>query len=287
MLVTDLYNVGGLPNIFIDNLLKVCPDCETPLVITDSLKELYCPNPHCMGKASQRLLALLTDLGVKNMGESRCIAYIDEMGTSNPYVILSYTPEQGAVGGMSEEFMSGIYEQINAHRRMMLWEYVRMGNLPCLRDSARNIFCEYYNLDDFYADLERRGVDLIQEKLGIRKEVISTRALNIYDTLISYRSDLEEYIGYVDIIVPEVTLNICISTSVGEGFSSKQDFIAKMNERYQGVHLNFLSSVTKDCDYLIWSGVGTPTSKVQRARKYGIPILSGAEFEAVLKDGSF
>ena len=79
-------------------------------------------------------------------------------------------------------------------------------------------------------------------------------------------------------------MNICISTAVGAPYKSKQDFVAQMNARFSDkVHLNFLGSVTKDCEYVVWSKEGAPTSKVKKAEKYGIPVLTGAEFEAMLQ----
>lgn len=292
MLVKELELSGKLPQQFIDILPKVCPDCGADMVISDTLKELSCENPYCKGKVAQRMTAMLIDMGVKNMGESRCLKFIEETGLNYPSAILQWEPKFGDIGDLSEEFLTGIKKQIDEHRTMMLWEYVKYSNIPYLRDTARELFKEYNDLKQFYAIMESKGdaaVVFIQEILGIKESgVLSVRALNIYQSLVIYKEELIEGLKYVNIIVPDKTLNICISTSVGQGYANKADFANQMNQRYGNkCHINFLSTVTKNCDYLIWSKIGAPTSKVKKANSYGIPILTGAEFEDMLARGSF
>ena len=292
MLVKELELSGKLPQQFIDILPKVCPDCGADMVISDTLKELSCENPYCKGKVAQRMTAMLIDMGVKNMGESRCLKFIEETGLNYPSAILQWEPKFGDIGDLSEEFLSGIKKQIDEHRTMMLWEYIKYSNIPYLRDTARELFKEYNDLKQFYAIMESKGdaaVVFIQEILGIKETgVLSIRALNIYQSLVIYKEELIEGLKYVNIIVPDKTLNICISTSVGQGYANKADFANQMNQRYGNkCHINFLSTVTKNCDYLIWSKIGAPTSKVKKANSYGIPILTGAEFEDMLARVSF
>lgn len=287
MLVKELKDKTDLPEEFINLLPSVCPDCGGDMQISDTLRELSCTNLYCWGKASQRMVSFLQDLGVKNMGESRCIDLINTFQVTNPFFLFHYDVEEhGTIGNMSEEFCQDIVDQMDEHRTMMLWEYVKYANLPYLRDSARNIFSDYNDLEVFYDDLEQDGIDLIQNKLGIKdmEDDVSIRALNIYKTLIRYKDELFEYIDDVTIIQPNRVFNICISTSVGGGYNSKADFVNKMNTEYANkCHINFLSSVTKDIDYVIWSGVGGATSKVKKAEKYGIPIVNGVQFEEILR----
>lgn len=287
MLVKDLIVGGRFPKQFCDVLPTSCDVCGADTEINASLTILKCSNPYCGCKASQRLLSMLKDIGVKNFGESRCLQFLNHFRITNPYAIFAYSVEEdGLIGNMSQEFCENLEEQVDQHRSMLLWEYVKIGNLPNLRDSARFIFNGYTDLNSFYDDLEDGGVLFIQERLGIKgnEDDLSVRALAIYDSLQMFKDDLLAYIDFVDIISPRTILNICISTAVGNGYSSKADFVSKMNERYGSfVHLNFLSSVTKDCDYVIWSKAGAPTNKVSKARKLGIPILTGMEFEMQIR----
>lgn len=291
MLVKNLASSNDLPKAFIDLLPKVCPDCGADMVISETLRELSCENPYCRGKVAQRMAAMLADMGVKNMGENRCMEFIDNTDLAYPSAILQWTPEYGDIGSLSTDFLTGIKNQIDSHRKMMLWEYIKYSNVPYLRDTARELFKNYHNLVEFYGVLESygdSGVFFIQRLLGIsgNDNGVSVRALNITSTLNLYKEELIAGLDFVEIITPNKTINVCISTSVGQGYQNKADFVNQMNQKYGDVcHINFLSAVTSSCDYLIWSKVGNQTTKVKKAIANNIPILTGAEFEEKLAKG--
>lgn len=301
--VKDLDN-STLPQAFIDVLPKTCDVCGADTEITESLTMLCCPNQKCMAKAVQRLLALLKDLGIKNLGESKCQKFLEHFGTTNPYAIFMYELSDGPLyDGCSMAFSEAIFDQVNDKRSMLLWEFVKIGNLPGIRDSARHLFMQYEDLEEFYDDLDAGGIAFVQDLLGIRgtknvsvdndgfidddddDSAVSVKATVIYDSLMTFKQDLFDAIEFVDILTVNKVMNICISTAVGAPYKSKADFVQQMNAKYSDkVHLNFLGSVTKDCEYLIWSKEGMPTNKVQKAQRYDIPIMTGAEFERMLED---
>ena len=122
------------------------------------------------------------------------------------------------------------------------------------------------------------------------QEVVSARAAKIYQNLMLYKNEVFQYIKYVDIQVTSKTVNICISKAVGAPYTSKSDFVTAINNEYgDRVHVTWLSSVTKNCDYLIWSKTGAPTSKVVKAQRYiddgvsDIKIVTGIEFKNILE----
>lgn len=276
---------------FLQILPTECPDCGADLTISDTLKELSCSNSMCRGKIAKRMESMLADMGVKNMGENRCLAYVDATGATSPMHILGY--QNGAVGEMSEAFMQGIKDQLDTKRTMMLWEYIKFSNIPFVRDTARQVFDRYTDLNKFYDDLDKvdeklsyGGIRYIQQLLGIKENsaTFSIKAINVYMALTTYRETLLNGLNYVNILVPAKTLNICISKAVGSPYTSKQNFIEVMNNKCgEQLHINFLGSVSKNCDYLVWSKEGPATSKVKKATSLGIPIVTGAEFEEIVR----
>lgn len=319
IMVSDLY-ATSLPHDFLDVLPHECDSCGSPTEITESLSMLRCSNPSCIEKSVQRLVSLLKDLGVKNMGESHCRKFLDHFGTSNPYAIFVYEPDEDGTlhGGCSEDFSYKFYNSLNEKRTMLLWEYVRVGNLPGIKDSARHLFANYDSLDEFYDDLDEGGVPFVQGLLSIKgKGVVDTdsffedeetgggvsvRAIAVTDTLQFFRNDLYMALDYVNIKSLETEIvNICISTAVGRPFTSKSDFVSRMNALFgDKVHLNFLGSVSKDCQFLIWSKEGAKTTKVRKAESINakreekneedmfgeekelIQIMTGLEFQDYL-----
>lgn len=264
-------------NTFPIEFLEVLPDrcecCGEPTYINATLKTLRCSNPKCTDKVVQRLLVMLQDLGVKNMGESRCRDFLTTYGLENPYCIFMYEPTDGVLGSkMSMDFSQQIFDQLKDRRDMLLWEYVKIGNLPRIRDNARKIFSDYDNLDSFYNDFEdpvTGGVDFICRKLNIKVKdaVESISAVHAYETLKAFKEDLYEVVDFVNIKkLNTPVINICMSTAVGAPYKSKQDFSLQMNKEFgEKVHLNVLSSVTQDLHALIWAGNGNPTTKAVKA----------------------
>lgn len=300
ILVKDLVDNSNLPKEFIDVLPKICDTCNSPIEISETLTILRCTNELCLDKAVHRLVAMLKDLGVKNMGESKCRKFLEQLADPNPYAIFMYHPDEDGelFKGCSMDFSWGIFDQIDSKRSMYLWEYVKIGNLPHIRDISRKLFSDYNDLDSFYNDLEEGEVDFIQNLLDIKgtEDTISVKALAVYDTLVTFKDYLYQAIDYVDIKTVNVpVLNICLSTSVGGGYRSKQDFVQTMIKKYGNkVMLNVLGSVTKSCDVLVWSKVGTETTKVKKAKSINskrvgsdekeILILTADEFENYLKN---
>lgn len=281
-MVTDLQETD-FPREFLDCLPTYCDACGEPTEITETLTILRCSNPKCIEKSVQRLVTLLKDLGVKNMGESKCRQFLENFGVGNPYAIFMYEPSDGPLfSGCSMDFSEAFYEQLNKKRKMLLWEYVKIGNLPGIRDSARKLLANYDSLEEFFDDLDGGGIAFVQEMLDIKGKQeeadnyfddedtsVSIKAVETYNTLVFFRDELFEALEFVEIkqLTTEV-INICISTAVGKPYTSKSDFVSKMNEEFgEKVHLNFLGSVSKDCQFLIWSKEGAPTNKVTKTER--------------------
>lgn len=285
--VNELKANGIFPKDFLDILPTKCSCCGSELEVTETLTVLSCTNSNCLEKGVHRLLLLLKDLGVKSLGESKCRAFLKKFNTNNPYAILLYEPSKdGALyDGCSMDFSYSIYNQLNEVREMLLWEYVKIGNIDGIQDVVRKLFSSYKSIDGFYSDLYEYGVELVQELIGLKVDsTVSVKAINVYNTLVAYEKELRSGVIGVNIKTIDVPiLNICIC-SVGRPFKNKVDFIKSMNKIVNGkIHLNVLRSVTKDCNYLIWSKDGNTTSKVNKAIKYAIPIYRGVEFEEYLK----
>lgn len=284
--VKDLQN-STLPKEFVAVLPKVCDVCGADTEVTDTLTALVCSNPNCKEKGVQRLVQLLKDLNIKNMGESKCRSFLENFDCTNPYGIFVYDPNSDGTlfESCSMDFSESIYAQINEHREMLLWEYVKIGNIPGIRDIARHLFKDYTDLEQFYEDMEEGGIPFIQDLLGIKgksadtESEISVKATAVYETLLQYKGELTEFIDEVKLKTVNAVLNVCISSNAGGKWKTKSEFKDYVSKAFADtLHINFLSGVTKDCDYLIWGGAGAKTSKVKKAESYGIPVVDGDSF---------
>ena len=76
--------------------------------------------------------------------------------------------------------------------------------------------------------------------------------------------------------------------------SIKADFYSTVNNSFKNIHVEFLSSVTKNIDYLVWAGAdGSParyTNKVKKVEAYNskgdvnIPIVTASQFMEIMRN---
>lgn len=277
-----------LPQQFLDVLDEKC-SCGSDLLISETLTMVCCSNPRCINKIAQRATDMLAALGVKGMGASKCKDFFTCVPIFNPYVLFLYNPDRDfsnpkypVSNYFSKEFLTSIHNQLMQHNSFTLAEFVKMGFFPGIQDSAFVLFKDYNSLTDFYTDLDEQGNQLVANLMQL--DVNSKSVIDTCATLRYYKSDLLAGESWVHIKKAVTTINICISTAVGPPYANKAAYVAYMNETYADkVHLNFLNSVTKSCQYLICSDKNATTNKAKAASKLGIPIMTGAEFEAYIK----
>lgn len=304
MLVTEFYQnrTGNLPDDFYESLPQYCSDCDYPMEMTEAFTQLHCSNPKCSSKLVQRLVAMANQLGVKDLGESKASKFVEKMkewGVANPLLIFGYEPEtDGTLDGVSLEVCNKVINQFKERNKFTLAEYVRIANLPFIQTSAMTIFGDFDSLEEAYNTIELGGVDYIRTKLGIKDsdDSISIRALKIYEVLLQFKSDLFEALDFVEIVKTKELKKfkaVC-SDEVGAGFKTKADFYSTVNNKFKNIHVEFLNSVTKNIDYLVWAGAdGSParhTNKVKKVEAYNakgdvhIPIVTAQQFIEIMNN---
>lgn len=292
MFITDIkenYDEYGLPYKFAEILPEYCDTCGAPMEIGETLTGLHCSNPRCKDKMVMRIKAVCNDLGILRFGESTIEKFIDYYDPESPMDIFELEEGMDLAPDVSPKISLDVIHQIKEKNKMQLWEYVMFTNIPFVRTSARKIFQGYKNLDEAYKDIESGGIAFIQDKLGIKNDEVSIQAIKIYNNLTEYKYDLYCGIGHIQIIdmSDKIQLKVVCSDQVGGKFVKKSEFYAYVNNNFDRIHVDFLPSVTKDIDYLVWAGAdGSParyTSKVQKVERYNqngsnIPIVTAEKF---------
>lgn len=302
MLITEFKEnrLNSLPDELYLSLPEFCPTCGYPTEVSETLTGLHCSNPKCPDKLAQRLVAIANQIGVKDLGEAKAAKFVDliaESGSKNILLIFAWDPAiDGCLEGVSLEVCEKIAEQFRQKRTFTLAEYVKVANLPFIQTSALTIFRDYDDIEQAYNDIEEGGIDFIKNILGIKEEnAISVRALKILESLTQFKSDLVQAIPYVNIIKKQGvrTITAVCSDEVGAPFKTKADFYATVNSRYADIHVEFLSAVNKNIDYLVWAGAdgitqARYTNKVKKIEGYNekgprtIPIVTAQQFIDIL-----
>ena len=301
MFVTDIkenYDSYNLPYSFAEILPEFCDTCDAPMEISETLTGLHCSNPRCKDKMVMRIKALCNDLGILRFGESTIEKFIDYYSPDSPMDIFELEEGMDLGEGISPKISADVIKQIKGKTVMQLWEYVMYCNIPFVRTSARKIFQGYKTLHDAYKDIEAGEIGFIQDKLGLsRDNVFPVQAMKVYNSLMEFKDDLFSGINNVDIVdmSSKKQLKVVCSSQVGNGFSKKAEFYAYVNNTFADeLHVDFLSSVSKNIDYLVWIGAdGTPAtvtnkvSKVMGLNEKGcnIPIVTATQFIEILRKG--
>lgn len=317
MLVTEFKEKQGyrFPDGFLSSLPETCFDyrCKSPMEMTETLTSLKCSNPRCPTKIANRIVAIMSSLGVKDLGIARANSFVSKYGINNPLLIFAYETSDGTLGDdISMDVSQRIVDQLSTRKNFTLWEYVRVANLPFIQTSALQIFGDYDDLGQAYQAIEQGGVAYIRDRLDIKKgatpatasgategidlessiQDVSIRAAKVFATLMTFKGDLFQALPFVTIIKTHSagmkTLKVVCSEEVGAGFRTKADFYSTVNGMYPNLHVDFLSSVTKSIDYLVWAGADGSdvrvTNKVQKVRKYNETYKQHKE-NGTLKDG--
>ena len=288
---------------FYDCLPKYCPDCGMPMEMSETLTGLHCSGVRCPSKVVQRLVSMANQLGVKDLGESRADKFIKQWKISNPLFIFAYNPDEDGqlAPDIGLEVSKRIAKQFQDKNTFTLAEYVKIANLPNVQSSAFEIFGEFDDIEKAYEAIESGGVDYIRDKLNIKSkdnsEVVSVRALKVFESLMTFKDDLISCVKYVKITEinngSTITIKAVCSDEVGEPFRTKADFYATCNNAYSDIHIEFGNSVTKKTEYLVWKGADGSTArltnKVKKARAYqdkgeDIKIVTALEFLNILKN---
>lgn len=262
-------------------------DCGSPIVFTDSLKQIMCSNPRCVYKIASRLESMAKAMQVDGFGESSCIDICRTFGLISPYQV--FLLEGKSCPGVAA-FDKKINSMINSvSRRCELWQMVSYGSIPGIDQIAYKIFGSYKTIDEAFNDIEKQQVPFIAELLGQKAGSAGVMAVNVYDTLIKYKDELKFGENQFNIIHKEGDrMQIAITDSV-IGYPNKSAYIKELNMNYDGkVTLVRLNSVTNEVSYLIADG-DKNSSKYRKALKmqdkgHPIKIVTSSEFKEILKN---
>lgn len=273
---------------FVD--LTHCPSCGTELVpYYDG--DLMCPNEMgCKDIFKSKIEHLINVVGIKNFGPVIISWLVDELYKDESIKELSFYELFLRIIPDSKDHY--IYEN-------KVIEYYNGGKRPEIFKSAIN---ELFNSLTELTLIGGFNIPNIGVQTLINNKITTLKALTEYIKVLDKKPilesdfdkclynwykqgkyvDLEKSVNLIkskgftmesDTIDNQNSITFCISGEV-EGFNNKKEFInyiCNMNS-----DLKFVDSVTVDTKYLVSSE--TKTSKVLKAKKYNIPILTSSEF---------
>lgn len=227
-----------------------CPTCGEEIVFSDSLKQISCPNRFCTDKVAARLEAMAKAMKVDEWGEATCQEVCRAFKMTSPYQV--FLLEGREWNGVSN-FKVKVSNFVNSPKRKAeLWEMVRYGGIPSIETTAYKIFGGYSNLDAAYRDIETYQAPLIADKLGLKNSETGVLAVNIYNTLMEYKTELQFGEKQFDLISKEGEVVYIAITGGVTGYTNKAEYVEHLNRMFKGkLNIMLMNSVTASINFLV------------------------------------
>lgn len=232
-----------------------CPSCNSELE-QDGV-HLVCKNLDCKEQKIQKIIYWITkssdqisDGIVRQLYEARFIEEIEDLYFLKKEDIKNLDKQ----GERSAEI---IIEAINKSRDMTIEQFIT--NLGILQVGEKAV--------------KKMGIKTFQDFIDFNDEtyVIGQNLIKFRDANIEMISRL---FGIVKILSPKITNTKGLVCMTGTGPKSRKELITEIQDK----GYEFTNSITKDVNILICDDISSSSSKIQKARKAGITLITYSEF---------
>ena len=264
-------------NVTLPEKLKVCPHCGTPLkMLTNEIAEwceMYCPNVTCSGRLLESVIKFFTIAQINGFGEKK-IAQIASLFPS------SSTPVFFQILNINKETLLSLDGWAETSASAFIAE--------CDKIKTTLPFARFLHATGWFGELGEKTLQKILDSDGwdmdlenlVLIEGVQDKTANVFLAgKITYNCYLDvfkdiftfSYIKTSDVIKEGKLsgLNVCMT-----GFRDKM--LASQISEQGG---NVLDSVTKNVNCLITKDKNSTSSKITKAIKMGIEVISIEEFK--------
>jgi len=248
----------------------VCPRCGSELTGEEVLQ---CTNEDCECRAKGRILNYLSELGIKGISYATIDKLYDiEVVTSilDLYKLDKHIGEIMELEGIGENLITSWINEINSH--METDDYRLLGAIG-IKSCGTRVFkkiTKIYGIDDIIEIAENKDFEKLIAISGIGDATADLIIKGIHKNrkLIEKLQDILIIHDSKDSSEP--TFSVC--------FTNIRDSEAEDMIRANGGTV--ADSVTKTTTYLVVPKIGISSSKVSKAEKYNIPIVTLSEFKS-------
>lgn len=237
----------------------VCPECGTPLAISQSGNSASCPNFECQGRVVARMSNMLQKLNIKGFAESK----IQSIGKYHFHELIKVTEEEvtNVLGpGNASNFIIAVNELLTKPTE----DYRLVGSLGFTSVAAQTwklIFKEYTLKEFYYSVLSDvlNGTDLVYSRIINIKNIGKATADTIMNEFSYFQKDIESIIENCNVIDSK---NLSTKKQIRfTGCRNKQLEQQLCNDGYDA---DGNASVTKQTDILIIPYDGFSSTKTAK-----------------------
>ncbi len=276
------------------NIPDKCPICgqSTKIVKDNNSEVLVCTNDNCKGKLLGKLShAVSRDaLNVDGLSEATIEKFIN-LGWLNSirdiYYLSDHEKQLKTLDGFGKKSVDKLLASIEKSRKTSLERFLYSLSIPLLGKSASMMIADSvdYDFEVFIDEMTMKGAEYFRYLPGIGDSLISS--LNAYWK--NHYSDILQLAGEFTFetqksIMSETTNELENKTFVITGsvnhYQNRDDLKADI-EAHGG---KVVGSISSKVNYLINNNINSTSSKNQKAKSLGIPIISEDEFLSMLNN---
>lgn len=253
-----------------------CPECNSKLEFDDI--HLTCNNELCNGKISKKLSSAAGTLDLKGIGGKTLEPFAKDF--VNMFELMKWVFTKGESKEIEKygiEYKSRSHEIfVNAFKNIKSLTYEKviiiLGYDNVGKKLSIQIAKEHCGMEPNYFGLEKALVEKLHEK-----EVESYIKLAV-STLEGFGITIDKPIKPA--VISDSVIKVEFTGSPKDaGFKTKEEFL-KLISSYNVIH----SDLKNDTDFLITDSLNSKSSKIKKAQKLNIKIITYSDFLSFLKD---
>ena len=276
------------------NIPHMCPICGQPTkIIKDNNSEvLVCTNDNCKGKLLGKLShAVSRDaLNVDGLSEAKIEKFIN-LGWLNSikdiYYLSDHEKQLKSLDGFGKKSVDKLLASIQKSRRTSLERFLYSLSIPLLGKSASMMIADSvdYDFDTFIGEMTMKGAEYFRYLPGVGDSLISS--LNTYWK--KHYSEILQLAGEFTFetqksIMSETTNELENKTFVITGSVNHYQNREAIKADIEAHGGKVVGSISSKVNYLINNDINSTSSKNQKAKSLGIPIISEDEFLSMLNN---
>lgn len=256
-------------------IIEKCNHCGKNLIQDDS-GSIICTNPECSMTFVHTLGKILSRGGLDVKGLSS--AKIDDIyellkkrNKTNPFEVLKLTNSDFKELGFTEYSSMKLVSSINLARSCVdPINFIVACNIPNVGKTTAKEILDFYDMDfnKFLNEFKNTGMS------------ISNIGRVTYDSIAENLKYIKDSLKYVCLKESFKSNNSRYKIAITGTLSIKRNVAEKM---IVDAGHDFSSSITKNCTHLVAEDVHGTSSKIEKARKLNIKIISEKEFLELLK----
>ena len=273
-------------------IITECPICkgETEIRQDNDSKVLICTNPNCKGKLLGKLTHFVSKnaINVDGLSESTLEKFI-ELGWLNKFEdifnLKDHYDGMVKLDGFGKKSVDKLMNAIEASKHTTLDRFIYSLSIPLIGRSASKTISKYFN-GDFNKFVEETTNPFEWFNWKLLEDFGDAMHDEMFMYLENNKDMIKELASYLTFEKPQTSSNsnnLSGKTFVITGsliyFSNRDE----AKEKIESLGGKVSGSVSKKTDYLVCNDDKSTSSKMKKAKEFGVKIISEVELAEMLK----